>query len=115
MRKTNGTVTMEQMSSLYNLVVAHYTKIGDVDGDGFYLVSALAWFIPDDKRLINDFWKYIEHGLKKTDREEVFKSTISCICDFATTYKEQISEKVDSILNTLLDLYEVKMSLYRKT
>jgi hypothetical protein len=47
------------MSSLYNLVVEYYNKLGSVEGDGFYLVSALAYFIPHDLRLVDDFWKYI--------------------------------------------------------
>ena len=50
---------MEQLSTLYNLVVEHYKKINDVDGDGYYLVAALASFIPNDRRLIDDFWRYI--------------------------------------------------------
>jgi len=58
-RKSNGSITMDQLSTLYNLVVEHYKRINDVDGDGFYLVSALAFFIPNDRRLIDDFWKYI--------------------------------------------------------
>lgn len=106
---------MDQLTSLYNLVVEHYKRINDVEGDGFYIVSALAYFIPHDKRLINDFWKYIEYGLQKLNQEEVFKSTISCICDFATTYREAISDKIDSIINQILDLYEVNHEILRKT
>lgn len=60
---------MQQLSSLYNLVVEHYKRINDVEGDGFYIVSALAYFIPSDRRLIDDFWKYIEHGLQKLNQE----------------------------------------------
>jgi len=101
-RKVNGSITMDQLSSLYDLVVKHYIRIKDVEGDGFYLVSALAYFIPNDRRLIDDFWKYIEFGLKKLNQEEVFKSAISCICDFATTYREQISDKVDPVINEIL-------------
>lgn len=97
---------MDQLSTLYNLVVEHYKKISDVDGDGFYLVSALAFFIPHDRRLIDDFWKYIEYGLKKTNQDDVFRATISCICDFATTYREQISDKVDPIINQIIELYQ---------
>ncbi len=59
---------MDQLSSLYNLVVEHYKRINDVEGDGYYLVSALAYFIPNDRRLIDDFWKYIEYGLKKLNQ-----------------------------------------------
>lgn len=114
-RKENGSITMDQLTSLYNLVVEHYKRINDVEGDGFYIVSALAYFIPHDKRLINDFWKYIEYGLQKLNQEEVFKSTISCICDFATTYREAISDKIDSIINQILDLYEVDHEILRKT
>jgi hypothetical protein len=114
-RKAKGAITMNQLSSLYNLVVEHYKKINDVEGDGFYVVSALAYFVPEDKRLINDFWKYLEYGLKKVNQEEVFKSSISCICDFATTYRTQISDKVDSIIIELLELYEVFLTLHRTT
>jgi hypothetical protein len=49
-------------------VVEYYKRINDVEGDGFYVVSALAYFIPNDKRLIDDFWKYIEYGLKKVNQ-----------------------------------------------
>lgn len=59
-RKANSSITMEQLSSLYNLVVEHYNKIKNVEGDGFYLVSALAYFIPNDRRLVDDFWKYVQ-------------------------------------------------------
>lgn len=93
---------MDQLSTLYELVVKHYTTINDVDGDGFYLVSALAYFIPNDRRLIDDFWKYIECGLKKTNQDDIFRATISCICDFATTYRSQISDKVDPVINQII-------------
>lgn len=112
-RKCNGSITMDQLSTLYNLVVEHYKKISDVDGDGFYLVSALAFFIPHDRRLIDDFWKYIEYGLKKTNQDDVFRATISCICDFATTYREQISDKVDPIINQIIELYQVHFHIFR--
>lgn len=78
---------MEQLSTLYNLVVEHYKKINDVDGDGFYLVAALASFIPNDRRLIDDFWRYIEYGLNKISQEDIYKAAISCVCDFASIYK----------------------------
>ena len=101
-RKNKGAITMDQLSTLYNLVVEHYKKLNDVDGDGYYLISALAFFIPNDRRLIDDFWKYIEFGLKKTTQEDIFKSTISCICDFAATYREQISDKIDPIIGQII-------------
>lgn len=104
-RKGNGSITMEQLSTLYNLVVEHYKKINDVDGDGFYLISALAFFIPNDRRLIDDFWKYIEFGLKKINQDDIFRATISCVCDFAATYGEQISDKIDILIESLCDLY----------
>ena len=114
-RKANGSITLDQLSSLYNLVVEHYKRINDVEGDGFYIVSALAYFIPNDKRLIDDFWKYIEYGLKKLNQEDIFKSTISCICDFATTYRQAISDKIDPIINQILELYEVTLKSRRIT
>ena len=73
------------------------------------MVSALAFFIPNDKRLIDDFWKYIEYGIKKTTQEEVFKSTISCICDLSGIYKELLIDKLEPILEQLIDLYEKNM------
>lgn len=111
-RKADGTITMQQMSSLYNLVVQHYKRINDVEGDGFYIVSALAYFVDKDRRLIDDFWKYIEYGLKKLSQQQIFKSTISCICDFATIYRQQITDKIDPIINEILELYEVDVELY---
>lgn len=82
----------------------------NVEGDGFYVVSALTYFIPHDLRIVDDFWKYIEFGLKKTNQGEVFKAAISCICDFATTYRNMISDKVESIFIELLDIFEVDIS-----
>ena len=73
------------------------------------MVSALAFFIPNDKRLIDDFWKYIEYGIKKTTQEEVFKSSISCICDLSGIYKELLMDKLEPILEQLIDLYEKNM------
>lgn len=113
-RKNKGSITMDQLSTLYNLVVEHYKKLNDVDGDGYYLISALAFFIPNDRRLIDDFWKYIEFGLKKTTQEDIFKATVSCICDFTATYREQISDKIDPIIEQIIQLYEVLVFLFRK-
>ena len=79
------------------------------------MVSALAFFIPNDLRIANDFWKYIEFGLKKWNQNEVFRATISCICDFATTYRSSIVNKVDSIFTELLDIFEVLPFLSRAT
>jgi hypothetical protein len=59
------------------------------------VVSALTFFIPQDTRIVDDFWKYVEFGLKKTNQSDVFKAVISCICDFAATYKDNIGDKVD--------------------
>ena len=79
------------------------------------MVSALAYFIPNDRRLIDDFWKYIEHGLRKTNQDAVFRSAISCICDFATIYRELIADKVEPTLLQIMDLYGVSYYLYRRT
>lgn len=114
-RKAGGSITIDQMSKLYELVVGYYKKIDNVDGDGFYVVSALAFFIPNDLRIANDFWKYIEFGLKKWNQNEVFRATISCICDFATTYRSSITNKVDSIFTELLDIFEVLLCQLRAT
>lgn len=104
---------MDQLSSLYNLVVNYYKQLNDVEGDGYYVVSALAFFIPTDKRLVDDFWKFIEYGLKKVNQEDIFRSTISCICDFASIYRVMISDKVNDVFNELLEIYEVKILLWR--
>ena len=115
LRKINSSITMEQMSSLYNLVVEYYTRLENVEGDGFYLVSALAYFIPNDRRLVDDFWKYIQQGLRRTTQDETFKSVISCICDFATIYREQIADKVEEVIIYVTELYEVPSVIFRKT
>ena len=70
-----------------------------MESDGLYIVSALAFFIPNDLRLLDDFWKYIEFGLKRINQVEVFRATISCVCDFAAIYREQIAERVNAVLN----------------
>lgn len=106
-RKAGGSITIDTLSKLYELVVNYYAKIGNVDGDGYYVVSALAFFYPKDRRIVDDFWKYIDFGLKKVNQAEIFKAVISCICDFATIYRFDISDKVDSIFNELFDCFEV--------
>lgn len=106
-RKAGGSITVDQLSKLYELVVNYYAQIGNVEGDGYYVVSALAYFFPEDTRIVDDFWKYIEFGLKKINQGEVFKAVISCICDFATTYREVIADKVDSIILELCEYFEV--------
>ena len=113
-RKAGGSITMEQMSKIYELVVNYYKQIGNVDGDGYYVVSALAYFLPHDRRLIDDFWKYIDFGLQKYNQPEVFHGAISCICDFASTYRDMLGDKVDSIFNQLYDLFEVLISYSAK-
>jgi hypothetical protein len=50
---------MEEISSIYDLVVSYYAQINNVEGDGYYVVSALTYFLPKDKRIADDFWKYI--------------------------------------------------------
>lgn len=81
----------------------YYKQINNVEGDGYYVVSALAFFFPHDRRIVDDFWKYIEFGLKKVNQAEVFKGAISCICDFISTYRDTITDKVDVIFTELLE------------
>jgi hypothetical protein len=101
----NG-VPLDKLSLIYNLVISHYTRIKDVDSDGFYVISALAYFYKD-RRLVDDFWKYIEHGLTKTNEAEIFKAAISCICDFASIYRDQIQDRMSNILGELIKIFEV--------
>jgi hypothetical protein len=58
-RKAGGSITVDQLSKLYELVVNYYSQIGNVEGDGYYVVSALTYFFPHDRRIVDDFWKYI--------------------------------------------------------
>jgi hypothetical protein len=58
-RKSGGSITMEQLSQLYDLVVNYYKQLNNVEGDGYYVVSALAYFLPHDRRIVDDFWKYL--------------------------------------------------------
>jgi len=85
-----------------------------VESDGYYVVSALAFFFPQDRRIVDNFWPYIEKGLQKTANYDIFKATISCICDFSATYKQLISDKIDVTLSEILSLFEVSPMLYRE-
>jgi hypothetical protein len=64
-RKAGGSITVDQLSRLYELVINYYSQKGNVEADGYYVVSALAYFYPDDRRIVDNFWQYIEFGLKK--------------------------------------------------
>ncbi len=43
---------MDQMSKLYDLVINYFIQIKNVEGDGFYVVSALAFFVPNQLSLV---------------------------------------------------------------
>lgn len=58
-RKAGGSITVDQLSKLYELVVGYYKQISNVEADGFYVVSALAYFFPQDRRIVDDFWPYV--------------------------------------------------------
>ena len=64
-RKAGGSITVDQLSRLYELVINYYSQKGNVEADCYYVVSALAYFYPDDRRIVDNFWQYIEFGLKK--------------------------------------------------
>ena len=53
------TISMDILSSIYQLVVNHYKNINEVDSDGLYVVGTLSNFFRDNTQLVDDFWKYI--------------------------------------------------------
>lgn len=93
---------METLSQIYQLVTEHYSSISRVDSDGLYVVGALANFFRDDTRLIDDFWKYIEHSLKEYTQTHIFKAALSCICDFATYYGMSLGDRICKLIVDLL-------------
>lgn len=68
-RKSGGSINVELLSTLYDLVVNHFSRINNLNSDGFYIVAALAYFLPNDRRLVDNFWRYIEEGLKRTNQD----------------------------------------------
>lgn len=84
----------------------------DVDSDGLYVVSALSFFFRNDRRLVDDFWKYIEHALTKYQEAIVFKSVISCVCDFSANYGDLIKDKLEPIFKEFIGIFDVFYGLF---
>jgi len=101
-RKFNGSLVVEDLSNLYNLVINYFKKINNVESDGYYVVSALAFFMQKDTRLVDDYWKFIIFGFKELSRADVFRASISCVCDFASIYHTAISDKISPLLENIV-------------
>lgn len=89
------------------MIINHFTAIGRVDPDALYVVGTLSNFLRNDKRLIEDFWKYIEHSLSQHAESHIFKAVISCICDFAANYGPLLSDKIPILMPILLSCFQV--------
>jgi len=79
--------------------------INNVESDGFYVVAVLAFFMQQDTRLVDDYWKFIQHGFREINRADVFRAAVSCVCDFATIYHTSIADKITPLLEEILTLY----------
>jgi hypothetical protein len=56
-------IPMETLSTIYDLVIKHFSNIKRVDSDGLYVVGSISFYFRTEPRLIDDFWKYIEYAL----------------------------------------------------
>ena len=70
------------------------------------MVSALAFFMQKDTRLVDDYWKFILFGFKELNRADVFRASISCVCDFASIYHTAIADKISPLLEDILVQFE---------
>jgi hypothetical protein len=59
-------ISHDKLAMIYQIVINRFIEQGFVDSDGIYVVGALGFFYAD-RKLVNDFWKYITMGLKKID------------------------------------------------
>lgn len=105
---------MEALSTIYQLVIEHYKNLKDVDSDGFYVISALAFFFKGNRSMVDDFWKYIEFSFQKMNEEGLFKASISCICDFAHNYGDFIKDKIEIVFKEFFNAFEVDIVKCRK-
>lgn len=83
-------------------MINYYKKINNVESDGYYVVSALSFFMQKDTRLVDDYWKFILFGFKELNRADVFRATISCVCDFASIYHTAIANKITPLLEDII-------------
>ena len=97
---------METLSTIYDLVVKHFSSIKKVDSDGLYVVGSLSFNFRNEPRLIDDFWKYIEYSLTQYNESHTFKAGLSCVCDFAANYGEMLGDKIPLLMKHLLDAFQ---------
>ena len=93
---------METLSTIYQLVIKHFSSIKKVDSDGLYVIGSLSFYFRDDPRLIDDFWKFIEHSLTQYNESHTFKAGLSCVCDFAANYGSVLGDKIHLLMTHLL-------------
>jgi hypothetical protein len=89
------------------LIINHFNSIGRVDPDALYVVGTLSNYLRNDTRLIEEFWKYIEHSLSQHGESHIFKAVISCICDFAANYGPLLADKIPVLMPILLSCFQV--------
>ena len=71
------------LDSIYQLIIAYFQKIHDVDSNGIYVLAELASVVPPETPYIENVWKYVMHALTKSKEAELFKATMILIGDLA--------------------------------
>lgn len=75
-------ISEDVLSSIYNTVIGHFTKIKDVTSDGLYVIGSLSSF----KRVpayLESVWPYVKHGLAKFNEQTMFKAALGAVVDLA--------------------------------
>lgn len=99
-------ISMDTLSTIYDLVIKHFSNMKRVDSDGLYVIGALSFYFRNEPRLIDDFWKYIEYSLTQYNESFIFKAGLSCVCDFAANYGPDLGEKVPLLMKHLIDSFQ---------
>jgi len=99
--RNEADVSMDILSTIYQLVIKHFSTINKVDSDGLYVVGTLSFYFKNEPRLIDDFWKFIEHSLTQYSDSNTFKAALSCVCDFAANYGPTLNDKVHLLMTHL--------------
>jgi hypothetical protein len=99
-------IPMETLTTIYELVIKHFSNIKKVDSDGLYVIGSLSFYFRSEPRLIDDFWKYIEYSLTQYNESFTFKAGLSCVCDFAANYGPELGDKVPLLMKHLINSFQ---------
>jgi importin subunit beta-1 len=99
MNITQGQIKVELGNSVYQMIVEYFTLIGDIAGEGIYVLSALAGAMGKNfEGFALQYYDAVQRGLQRTNEGMLFNASLEGLVEIGNAVPMALKDKLPALM-----------------